>query len=142
MLKQLSQLTVDAAGRYATAQELQFLKDYLNSIELRISTYQKIAAQETEILADTAGDDMSEICFRDLKDILRCSAGTVLIGDLDRMREGMLIWYQTIVRAYNYEQGAAYTYKIIQDVIKQYLTPEEAELIVPIFQLEHTILSV
>ncbi|RMF23527.1 MAG: allophycocyanin, partial [Cyanobacteria bacterium J083] len=42
MLSQLSQLSIEADGRYATEAELQFLKDYINSSQTRISTYEKI----------------------------------------------------------------------------------------------------
>ena len=50
MLNQLSRLSVEADGRYATTEELQFLKDYIQSLDLRLSAYEKISAAQTEIV--------------------------------------------------------------------------------------------
>jgi len=42
MLKQLSRLSNETEGRYASTVELQFIKDYVNSVDTRISAYEKI----------------------------------------------------------------------------------------------------
>jgi hypothetical protein len=65
----------------------------------------------------------------------------MLLDDLDRFREGALIWYQTIVKSFKYQAYAQVNYRLIQEVIRLYLTVEEADLIIPAFQLEHTIVS-
>ncbi|MEB3175852.1 MAG: allophycocyanin [Cyanobacteriota bacterium] len=155
MFKQLTRLSIDADGRYASDGELQFLQDYLDSAELRMSAYEKAREHEEQIIyrweavkhglkQDTfhMGErDVTEICRRDMTNIFRCSVTAVLFNDLDRLREGLLIWYQTIVRAYNYTQYAKISYQVIQDVIKEFLTPEEANLVLPALKLDHTILS-
>ncbi len=155
MLKQLANLTVEADGRYATESELQFLKDYLDSVEQRINTYEKIRDSETKIVEKVEqkkqeinpdlfklnGRDVSAICKRDLIDILRCSAAAMLLGDLDYLRDGMLIWYQTIVRSYGYQKHDETIYEILTKVVKVSLTPEEFELILPALQLDHALLS-
>ena len=56
MLSQLARLTVEADGRYATSEELQFLKDYIESLDSRVSAYQKIQAAEAEVLAEETPD--------------------------------------------------------------------------------------
>lgn len=50
MLTQLSRLSVEADGRYATASELQFLKDCFETVDDRISTYEKIRDAEADII--------------------------------------------------------------------------------------------
>jgi hypothetical protein len=60
---------------------------------------------------------------------------------LDRLREGLLIWYQTIVRAYNYTEYAKISYKVIQETIKEFLEPDEVAMVLPALKLDHTILS-
>ena len=50
MLTQFYRLKAAADGRYATPEELQFLKDYFKSFNLRLSAYQKIRAGEPEII--------------------------------------------------------------------------------------------
>jgi hypothetical protein len=155
MFKQLTRLSIDADGRYASDSELQFLQDYLDSAELRMSTYEKVREQEEQIIfrweavkhglkQDTfhmGGRDVTEICRRDMTNIFRCSITAILFNDLDRLREGLLIWYQTIVRAYNYTQYAKISYQVIQDVVQEFLSPEEAALLLPALKLDHTILS-
>lgn len=155
MFKQLTKLSIDADGRYATAAELQFLEDYLATAEERISAYEKIREHEEQIIhrweaakrglkEDTfhMGErDVTEICRRDMTNVFRCSATAMLFSDLDRLREGLLIWYQTIVRAYNYTQYAKVSYLIIQETVKEFLSETEAALLMPTLKLDHTILS-
>ena len=155
MLKQLARLSVEADGRYATDQELQFLKNYLQSVDQRITSYEKIRDAEEKILHRLEAEkrmlqenlfamgsrDITQICRRDMTMMLRCSAAAMLVDDLDCLREGLLLWYRTIVQAFNYQDYAKINYQIIQKVVKMYLEPEEAELIMPALQLDHSLLS-
>lgn len=155
MLKQLASLSIKADGRYATESELKFLKDYFDSVDIRLNTYEKIRDQEEKIvqqweiakrshpedLFHMGEYDMTEICRRDETNALRLAATAMLIDELDRFRESTLIWYKTIVKSFKYQAYAKVNYLLIQDVIRLYLTIEEVELILPAFQLEHTILS-
>jgi hypothetical protein len=155
MFKQLTRLSIDADGRYATDDELKFLDDYLATVETRVSTYETIRENEEQIIyrweaakrgikqdVFHMGDrDVSEICRRDMTNIFRCSATAILFNDLDRLREGLLIWYQTIVRAFKYDKYTNITYAVIQDTIKEFLKPEEVELMLPALKLNHTILQ-
>lgn len=156
MLTQLARLSLEVDGRYATDQELQFLEEYLDSVDLRIRTYEKIRDHEAEILPEVEaqmqalnqnnqlfvmGDYEIEICRRDRKNAVRYSSAAMLMDDLDRLREGILIWVQTIVRAIGWKRYVQNHYPVIQEVIKQYLTPEEAELIMLALQLDHAILG-
>jgi hypothetical protein len=65
----------------------------------------------------------------------------MLINDMQRLREGMLVWYETIVRAFAMKRYSLHTNKILQDVIKQYLEPDEAELVMPYLKLAESILT-
>ncbi len=155
MLKQLSNLSIECDGRYAQSNELKFLKDYLNSADDRLKIYEKMSKNAENIIESweeakrkypedlfhQGTYDMTEICRKDMRDVLRCAAVAMLFNDLDRLREGMLIWYQTIVKSFHYTKYAAVNYLLIQDVIKLYLDPAEAEMIMPVFQLQHAVLS-
>ena len=155
MLKQLARLSLEADGRYATDRELKFLKNYLQSIDQRITSYKKIRDAEEKILHRLEAEkrmldenlfkmgshDITQICRRDMTMMLRCSAAAMLVDDLDCLREGLLLWYQTIVKAFSYQGYAKINYKLLQKVIKMYLDPEEVELIMPALQLNHSILS-
>ena len=155
MLKQLTRLSIEADGRYATNQELKFLKNYLESVDQRITTYEKIRDNEEKILHRLEAEkrmlkenlfamgsrDITQICRRDMTAMLRCSAAAMLVDDLDCLREGLLLWYRTIVQAFSYQNYAKINYKIIQEVLKMYLELGEAELIMPALQLNHSLLS-
>lgn len=155
MLQQLARLSLEADGRYATATELQFLKDYLQSLEQRVCAYEKIRAAEEEIvhaveakkrshstdLFQLNAQDITQVCRRDMVNVLRYSATALLFNDCDRLRESLLLWYRTIVRSFKYESYADVTYQVIQDVVKQHLTAEEAALLQPILALNHVLLG-
>lgn len=156
MLKQLARLSVEADGRYATATELQFLRDYLDSVDKRISAYEKIQSMEAEIVtkidqtrraaepelfAKTSQVDGTLVCKRDFTNILRYSLAALLFDDCDRVPDNYLLWYKTIVRTYKYDRAAGVTYKVVQDVIKEYLTPQESALFNPILELNQVVLG-
>lgn len=155
MLKQLARLSMEADGRYATASELQFLKDYFLSVENRISVYEKIRDAENEIIPQMEvakrekdptlfrlGErDVAERCQRDLMRGLRYAATATLFSDLDYLRENPLLWYKTIVCAFGFEREMGITYQILQDLVKKYLTHEEAELMMPALQLYRAVLK-
>ncbi|MDJ0731282.1 MAG: allophycocyanin [Crocosphaera sp.] len=156
MLTQFSKLSLDTDGRYASDSELQFINDYLESVDMRIQTYEKINANQEAILQEVDAkmhelnennclykmdEHGKEVCRRDRKNAIKYTSAAMLIDDLDRLRDGLLIWLQTIVRAVGYEHFVRTHYPIIQEVIQQYLTPEEAQFILPALQIDCTILG-
>ena len=156
MLKQLARLSNEAEGRYASSAELQFIKDYVNSVDTRISAYEKIqlmeaeivtkvaemrSAAEPELFAKTSQVDGTSVCRRDFTNILRHSASALLFDDRDRMPENFLLWYKTIVRTFNYDRAAGVTYRVMEEVTQEYLTPQESALFNPILQLNQVVLG-
>ncbi len=149
MLKQFADLNLEADGRYASNYELQFLKDYFQSKELRLSAYRKIRDSEMEIIEQVRlgkqkrnpeFKDFYATCKRDLIDILRYNAAALLFDDLERLRNNALVWFQTIARAYTFEEDNNDTYVVLLEVITQFLTPEEAKFAIPVFELNTAVL--
>ncbi|CBN54998.1 MULTISPECIES: hypothetical protein [Kamptonema] len=155
MLSQLANLSVEADGRYAAQSELQFLKDYFQSLNLRLSAYQKIQAAEKEIIRDvetkilSASPDLLRRGSQDLTSkwrldtvrVLRHSAAALLIDDRNRLRDRLLLWFQTILGSFQAKKTSELTFQIMQDAIKQYLTAEEASLFIPILEMNRSIFS-
>lgn len=155
MLSQLKQLSIDADGRYATEADLTFLKSYLQSAQDRISTYEKIRDAEDTIMeeADTTlmaanpkvfhkgSQDYSDTCRRDRKNTLRHAAAAMLFNDLDRLRDGLLLWQRTIVHAVKDEQASALTWQEMPGVLANHLSSEEAELLMPALRLNQALLN-
>jgi hypothetical protein len=152
MLSQLARLSMEADGRYASAAELQFLKDYFQSLNHRMSAYKKIQASEKEILSQVeaqmlsldpnlfrrGSQDVGARCHLDTVHVLRHSAAALLINDTERLRDRLLLWFQTIIGAFH---GPSVTYEVMKNVIKQHLTAEEASLFLPILEIDRTLLG-
>ena len=155
MLSQLARLSTEADGRYASAEELQFLKDYLQSLNHRISAYKKIQASETEIMQQVEAQmqsldpnlfrrgtqDVTQKCRGDIVQVLRHSAAAMLINDTERLRDRLLLWLQTILSAVQVKNSATVTYEVMKKVLKQYLTVEERNLFFPILDINRTLLG-
>lgn len=155
MLTQLTRLSVEADGRYATTEQVQFLKGYLQSLDPRVSTYEKIRAAEAEIISKTeakmqamdpnlfqsAAGDFTETWRKDIIQLLRYAAAAVLFNDPDHLREGLLLWHTTIAKSYQFDRTCKTTFEVMPEIVKQYLTPLEAALFRPILGLNHIILG-
>ena len=155
MLNQLEQLSVTAEGRYATAQELQPLKNYFPTVSVRLSAYQKIQEGEAEIIEqlrvkmlekqphifNMSSKDVTSLYERDTKIVLRIASAAMLIDDLDRVRENILLWQRTITKAFQVKHIAALAHSTMPEVIEQFLTPEEFTLIKPILMLNQAVLA-
>lgn len=155
MLTQFARLSIDSDGRYASDSELQFLEDYFDTVETRINTYEKIRDTAEEIiprmevekkkmdptLFQLAGKDVTERCQSDLHRGLRYVATTVLFSDLNYLRENPLLWYRSIVHSFGFAREMDATYKLFPEVAKDYLSEEELDLALPVFQAYRSILK-
>jgi hypothetical protein len=155
MLKQLERLSLTAEGRYATTQELQFIRDYLPTVDLRLSAYQKICDAEAEIIAKLEvkmralnpdiflvdAGDVSSLYQRDTKNVLRSAIAAMLTDDLDHVREHLLLWHRTIIKAFKVQHIAAMAHQTMPEIIQQFLTPEEFALVIPFLQLNQAVLA-
>jgi Phycobilisome protein len=156
MLSQLQRLGVEAEGRYATDSELQFISDYAQSFSLRVQTYQKLQASESAIIQQvqakmqaldptlfrSGNEDVSGKWKRDTIRVLRYSAVALLLDDPDTLRDRLLFWMQTIMRAFGAQRSCNVTYEVMQDVVKQHLLPNQANLFCPILELNRRSLGI
>lgn len=155
MLQQLEELSTKTDGRYATDAELVFFQTYLKTARLRFSLYQKLRRLEPQLmkqllgqlqqnhpeLLTVGGQDMTAKWQRDTVLLLRRAAIALLTDDPDIYRDQILIWFQTIMQAFEAEKTCQETYKRLQTVVAQALSPEEAELICPLLEMSRTILG-
>ena len=155
MLNQLEKMSVATEGRYATEAELKSLKNYLPTVNLRLSAYQKIRDREAEIIEQTrlemlakqpdifqlGSKDVTALYERDTKIVLRIASAAMLIDDLDRLRENILLWQRTIVKAFEVKHIAALAHSTIPKTIEQFLTAEEYALVKPVLMLNQAVLA-
>jgi hypothetical protein len=149
MLSQFARLSTVADGRYATPEELQFLKDYFRSFNRRVSAYKKIQAAETEIIRkaqqriqaidpNLLGGGSQEVMAKwrlDTIRVLRYTTAALISNDIERFRNDFVVWFHSVLKALEVDYSAEITYQVILDIIKQYLTAEEAAIFIPIWEL-------
>lgn len=153
MLSQLKQLSNATDGRYATDDELKFLDGYARSFYLRVQTYQRLQVAEVMIVQQVLNKvkKLDPVSFqrehteakwkRDTVRVLRYSAIALLLDDPDTLRERLLYWFRTIMKAFGTQKNCAITYQVMQEVVQQYLTPTQANLFCPILELNRHILG-
>lgn len=155
MLSQMQYLGQVVDGRYATDEELQFISDYLQSFDLRLSTYAKLQVAEATIvqqvqtklrsldpaLLQSGSEDVTAKWRRDTIRVLRYSAIAMLLNDADWLRDRLLYWMQTVMKAFGAQRSCDITYRVMQDVVRQHLTPAEARLFCPILELNRALLG-
>jgi len=155
MLKQFKQLALETEGRYATEPELQFIKDYLQSSEIRISAYEKMRDREDELLDKVQSQALEEhkdvfminnqnrqtTARRDSQFIMRHLATSVLAKDLERYRDGLLVWHRTIMNAQNFKQASRVTRNSEYQVLEQMLSEEEFTLAKPALMIGKSFLG-
>jgi hypothetical protein len=149
MFTNLERLSVEVDGRYATSEELDFLKSYFQTFKYRISAYQKIQKNESAIMNQIQEnlEKMNPNIFiqgsvnlkskwrSDTIRVLRYSAMALLIDDPEYLRQRLLIWFSTILQAFKVKDLTQLTCQTMSDVIKNYLTPEENNLFLPLIEL-------
>jgi len=155
MLSQLQRLSYETDGRYATDEELTLFDDLIRSFRLRAETYQQLQALEGQIVEQVYTKirlrdpslffkneiDLTPKWKRDTIRVLRYSAIAMLLNDPDTLRERLLFWMRTIMKAFEAEQSCNVTYRVMQEVIKQKLSSQQANLLCPILELNRQILG-
>jgi hypothetical protein len=156
MLNQLERLSREVDGRYASDAELTFAIDYVRSFNLRVQTYQKLQELESTLVQQTylrmrsidptifAGSDREMInrkCLSDMVAELRITALAVLLDDPEFLQERLLLWLQTVMRALGKTHTCDVLYTVLQDVVKQHLSPPQANLVCSILELNRRVLG-
>jgi hypothetical protein len=155
MLSQVEKLARQADCRYATDEELQFLLDYVGSYPLRLQTYEKLRSLESTLVQqtytrisatqswvfNTGGEDMTAKWKMDTVRVLRYSALALLLNDNETHQERFLLWFQTIMKAFNAQRNCEATYEAMQQVVREHLTSTEASLFCPILENNRRILG-
>ncbi|MGG6297111.1 phycobilisome protein [Leptolyngbya sp. AN02str] len=156
MLSQIKHLTSELDGRYATDSELQFIEDYTRSYTLRLETYQRLQEAESEIVQQVLArmkrlspnlfyngrEDMTAKWKRDTLRVLRYSATAMLLSDPETLRERFLLWFQTIMRAFGAQRSCEMTYQVMQQVVQQHLSADQAHVFCPVLELNRQVLGV
>jgi hypothetical protein len=151
MLSQTQRLLQTTQGRYATDAELTFLEDYAKTFPVRLRAYQKIRQQEKQLMQQVYQNirsqhpellnnqpTMIKLWQRDTLLVLRFTALILLMDDVDTLRDRLILWFQTIMRAFGMQKICLVTYTLMQKVVKQLLDPAEAKLFCDILEIHRS----
>ncbi|MBW4462502.1 MAG: phycobilisome protein [Nodosilinea sp. WJT8-NPBG4] len=155
MLTNVQALVQVTDGRYASDQELMFFQQYLGSVSTRLRAYQKIQGAEQQIISQVltrlkvqkpdiflvGSQDLAAKWQRDTVRVLRYSATALLLNDSEWLKDSLLMWFQSIMRAFGAQDSCNLTYTLMQEVMTQHLDPEELRLFLPILELSRTLLG-
>ncbi len=155
MLSKLNQLGTQIDGRYASDSELQFVDSYIASFDNRITAYQTIKSVEKDIveavlkrlqtshpdLLFPKGENMQAKWKQDTYRVLRHAAMTVLVDDPELLKQQFLYWFQTIMQAFGAQKACDVTYLIMQDVVREMLPADIANMLCPILEVSREMLG-
>ncbi|MBD2106145.1 phycobilisome protein [Nodosilinea sp. FACHB-13] len=155
MLTNVQALVQATDGRYASDQELMFFQQYLGSVSTRLRAYQKIQGAEQQIINQVltrlkvqkpdiflvGSQDLATKWQRDTVRVLRYSATALLLNDSEWLKDTLLMWFQSIMRAFGAQESCNLTYTVMQEVMTQHLNTEELRLFLPILELSRTLLG-
>ncbi|MBD2101162.1 phycobilisome protein [Leptolyngbya sp. FACHB-261] len=144
-----------ADGRYLNADELVSLEAYLSSFALRMQTHQLLQEQESLIVERVMarylrqdpkldarfGAGAGEKCIQDMTEVLRYSAVALLRNDEEYLRENLLFWLQTIMRALEKQDTCNLAYGLLQEVITETLPADSARLANQYISIAHEMLG-
>lgn len=135
----LEQAIHQADGRYFTDVELGLLEDYLKTFPGRLETYSILCEKSDEFinkalqkLAHTDAHvvrEHGEKCVRDMSYVLRYVAIAVLRDDDSGFKQQLILWMQNIMAALNKEAQSARAYRLLQEVLRENMSAENARLV-------------
>ena len=155
MLSKLQHLGTNTDSRYASDDELQFMDAYITSFDSRVDAYHRIKAVEKEIVENVfiklqashpqvlspRGEDMKNKWKQDTLQVLRYSAMTVLLDDPELLQQQFLYWFQTIMQAFGAQEACNITYLVMQNVVKELLPKNIADLLCPVLEMNRNFLG-
>jgi hypothetical protein len=155
MLSQLQKLSYETDGRYATDKELEFVSEFGRSYYLRVETYQRLQTMEAIIVQQVLtkmqllesslfpgnNADLTAKWRRDTIRVLRYSAIAMLLNDPDSLRDRLLFWFRTIMKAFGAQRSCSVTYAVMQEVVRHHLPPPQASLFCPILEMNRQVLG-
>ncbi|AFY38751.1 Phycocyanin [[Leptolyngbya] sp. PCC 7376] len=155
MITLLENLIERSDGSYFESQDLDVVEQSLQSWGDRRGAYQRIQELEADIVTKTlnrfkqdheplirsAPDSILKKCQGDLSLVLRNCAMAMLLQDEELLKDRFLFWMQNIMRALRNQKFNVHIYQILQDIIQEELSPNDATLMLPYLKITYQFLS-
>jgi len=140
MNRAIHEIMKSAEGRYLTVDEGKRVLEAARDYERLLAISRTVEQREGEIVRQTIErvfqrfpkfhadrPQAYEKAERDITLVLRYSALAMLNRDPELLREKVLYWLRTILKALEFGDVTKYTYEVLQEQVAKALPPADAE---------------
>ncbi|MBD2187972.1 globin family protein [Pseudanabaena mucicola] len=142
MVPKIQELINQAQDRYLASDELGLMESYISSLPDRLKLYKLIRDREIAILqavADSVPNELPSITDEDLETgvrnlilVLRYSSMAMLLNDENFLKERLLNWLEGIMSMRDMRRLNETLYKLLNQELRQQLSPTQLTLIQPL----------
>lgn len=142
MVPKIQELINQAQDRYLASDELGLMESYISSLPERLKLYKLIRDREIPILqavADSVPNELPSITDEDLETgvrnlilVLRYSSMAMLLNDENFLKERLLNWLEGIMSMRDMRRLNETLYKLLNQELRQQLSPTQLTLIQPL----------
>lgn len=141
MIPKIQELINQAQDRYLATDELGLMEGYVTSLPERLKLYKVIRDREIEFLqtvADQVASELPSVTDEDLEVgvknlilVLRYCSMAMLLGDENFLKERLLSWLEGIMSMRDMRRLNETLYKLLNQVLRQNISPSQLALIQP-----------
>lgn len=141
MHPQIETIFDEAEQRYLKTEELSLINQYVDSLPVRLDTYQTLRDRELEIMQQVADQleaampqeavERLEQSLKHALSMLRYAAMGMLLNDESFVQERLLDWLTKTISIHDTQAIDATLFRLLDQRLKQTLTPIQLDLISP-----------
>lgn len=142
MIPKIQELINQAQDRYLATDELGLMEGYVTSLPERLKLYKVIRDREIEFLqaaADQVSSELPSVTDEDLEVgvknlilVLRYCSMAMLLNDENFLKERLLAWLEGIMSMRDMRRLNETLYKLLNQVLRQHISPSQLALIQPL----------
>jgi hypothetical protein len=142
MMPKIQELISQAQDRYLASDELGMMESYVSSLPDRLKLYKQIRDREINILQAVADqvptelpsvtDEELETGIKNLILVLRYSSMAMLLNDENFLKQRLLNWLEGIMSMRDMRRLNETLYKLLNQGLRQQLSPTQLALIQPL----------
>lgn len=142
MIPKIQELINQAQDRYLASDELGLMESYVSSLPDRLKLYKLIRDREIDILqtvADQVTSELPNVTVEDLENgiknlilVVRYCSMAMLLNDEGFLKQRLLDWLEGIMSMRDMRRLNETLYKLLNQVMRQQLSPAQLALIQPL----------
>lgn len=142
MIPKIQELINQAQDRYLASEELGLMESYISSLPDRLKLYKFIRDREIDILqsvADQVSIELPNVAVEDLENgiknlilVVRYCSMAMLLNDEAFLKQRLLDWLEGIMSMRDMRRLNETLYRLLNQVMRQQLSPAQLALIQPL----------